>query len=655
MSTERNDCRTVYRVGDKILHREFGEGLVVEVRPRLAYDVLEVVFPDAMRRISSIHPLLAPMAAPPPPGTGREKRVEAGDEPVPLFTPRIEIERADDAAPLRQALRGPFDSSVDYLLHREADRLSVRRGFEKLLSLERVRDVERFGYQIRTCLSVLREMKGRALLADEVGLGKTIEACLILKEYVLRGLVRRALILVPASLTLQWQEELSTKFGMEASLYGRKDRWKGEDFVVCSLDTAKTVRNREAILRSHYDLVIVDEAHRLRNHQTLAWKFISALSARYVLLLTATPVQNDLRELYNLVTLLRPGTLGTYRAFRRNFMVRGDRRIPRNTDELRQLLSQVMIRNVRAKTSLPFPRRSVRTIPFDLSPGERELYDAVSGFIRGIVESRGRTERHWQFITLVLQKEIGSSPTAAARTLARIGADSRYGTARPELLRLARMAEAIDGSSKLEGLLALLRTTKEKVLLFTQFRSTLDYLAKELGARGYGTATFHGTLPLADKEEAIRLFREDRQILISTDAGGEGRNLQFARNVVNYDLPWNPMKVEQRIGRVHRLGQTQEVRIFNFAAENTVENYVLEILARKIGMFELVIGEMEMILGHFEEEHTFEHLVFQIWTSSPEQPELRRRFQDLGDRLLVAKRRYEEIQATDQEIFDAKK
>lgn len=657
--------RTTYQVGDRILHAEFGEGLIVEVRERLFFDILEVVFPSGVKRVSSIHPQIQ-MLAPPgtEPATGPRKRptsTEAAKALVKsLKAPRERLVGLDylslepESWSVVESLSEPsLDGIEPYRLHLKAAEHSLRRGFDQLVSLDHLHDVERFPYQIKACLRVLRDMKGRALLADEVGLGKTIEASIVLKEYIMRGLVHRALILVPASLTTQWREELLNKLHLNFAVHGRREGWSDAPFLIASLDTAKMTRNRDQILKGRYDMVIVDEAHRLRNHQTLAWKFVSQVSARYLLLLTATPVQNDLRELYNLVTLLKPGTLGTYRSFRKNFMIRGDKRLPRNTTDLSHLLKKVMIRTTRSSTAIPFPKRRVQTLTFPLNPQERALYDGVTDFVRQrVAAARGAELPRWHFMAMVLQKEIGSSTRAARKTLERARSDVRYRSDWEAIDRLLELARVAGDSAKLAGLKDVVSQVKDKIIVFTQFRSTLDYLNEHLTADGHSTSLFHGNLTASEKEVAIDDFRERSRILISTEAGGEGRNLQFCQTVVNWDLPWNPMKVEQRIGRVHRLGQTRDINIINFASDETVECYVLEILHRKINMFELVIGEMDMILGHFSEENTFEDTVFKIWAGSTGATDARRRFGELGDRLQLARKRYEEVREMDAQIFE---
>ncbi len=236
-----------------------------------------------------------------------------------------------------------FDAKEWFDLKTAAERLSLLDGFDRLLSLETL-DIQLFQHQEQAVRKVLQEMRGRAILADEVGLGKTIEAGVILKEYVLRGLVQRVLILVPASLVGQWRSELKEKLDLDFSV-ARTPRDFEAAKIVASIDTAKRPVHREIIQRTPWDLVIVDEAHRLRNSRTLNWKFVNGIQKKYLLLLTATPIQNDLRELYNLVTLLKPGQLKTFTQFKRAYML--DKHSPKNTYRLREALKEVLVRTSR--------------------------------------------------------------------------------------------------------------------------------------------------------------------------------------------------------------------------------------------------------------------------------------------------------------------
>jgi len=246
------------------------------------------------------------------------------------------------------------------------------------------------------------------------------------------------------------------------------------------------------------------------------------------------------------------------------------------------------------------------------------------------------------FTLMVLQKEMGSSWAAAASTLGKLSGSPDGLDPRRLKLLTARAADASRAPSKVRSLLRCVSAIgADKCIVFTQFRSTQDVIVEALRSTGIEPAVFHGELAWREKEEALDRFRAAAPVLVSTEAGGEGRNLQFCRIVINYDLPWNPMRVEQRIGRVHRLGQERPVRVINMAARGTIEAYVLEILDRKIRMFELVVGEMEEILGTWQPHGSFEDEVFRRWTESTNGRARKRRFAELAQHLVVARRLYQ--------------
>lgn len=632
---------TRYQVGQRLRHPQFGEGLVVEVHTDRGREVLEVVFDGQLRRLSAQrawdvvdgHAPAGVVAAPEPDGASAR-----APSPSRVWHPQ-------GAAAVEAWTSGEATGPTRFALRAEAERWAGWAGTARLVSLDSLRGVERFPHQIDACLKVLRDLNGRAILADEVGLGKTIEAGIVLKEYVLRGAIRTALVLVPASLCEQWRAELWEKFELDFVVSrGPAGQWGRHPFVISSLETARHERHRRRVRGANYDLVVVDEAHRLRNHLTLGWKFVNDLSPRYLLLLTATPVQNDMRELYNLATLVRPGSVGTFAQFRRDFLSGHDRRAPRNTPRLRNLLEAVMIRTRRADTNLEFPPRRVETVWVGQTPAERVLYRRISEFVadavRGDVGGPGRP--HY-FTLMVLQKEMGSSWAAAASTLERLGEHPDGLDPRRLRALAARAREVCRVPSKIRTLMRSLdRLGDEKAIVFTQFRTTLDTIVEALRGHGLEPAVFHGELGWREKEEALDRFRHQARVLVSTEAGGEGRNLQFCRNVVNYDLPWNPMRVEQRIGRVHRLGQEHPVKVVNLAARGTIEAYVLEILDKKIRMFELVVGEMEEILGTWQPHGSFEDEVFRRWTESVQPRARQRRFAELAQHLVVARRLYQQ-------------
>jgi len=370
-----------------------------------------------------------------------------------------------------------------------------------------------------------------------------------------------------------------------------------------------------------------------------------------MLLLTATPVQNDMEELFNLVSLLKPGQLHTYDRFLERFVGSRDLRVPARVPELRERLRGIMVRNRRG-IAFTLPPRRVHSLPVRLSQAERRLYDDVTGFVREAFWSRsGRLPWTARLTLIVLQREIGSSTFAVAETLGRLARSPLFSEEEHAALELLREeAQSIGSNVKAARLESFMKSVDEKVLLFTQYLRTLQYLRGVLEAQGYRVAVYHGGLSIAAKDAAVRAFREDRQVFLSTEAGGEGRNLQFARTVVNYDLPWNPLRIEQRIGRVHRLGQDREVDVVNLWAEDTIEAYLMELLDRKIHMFELVVGELDLILGNLDERRSFEDLMMDIWTLRQAE-ERRAALNRLGDALVHARDRFEAVRDRNEEIL----
>ncbi len=548
-----------------------------------------------------------------------------------------------DRAVLEAVGRGPEDGPRAWRLNGEAHRLSLVQGFDRLLSWPSLRGVTRYEHQERTALRVLREMRGRALLADEVGLGKTVEAGIVLKEYAIRGLVRRALILTPPALRTQWQEEMATKFSLPFDVLRTAKDWDDRPFLIASLDTAKRLPHATLAQGIRWDLVIVDEAHRMKNSLSRNWRFVAGLHKKYMLLLTATPIQNDMDELFNLVSLLKPGQLHTYDEYLARYVATLDHRVPARLTELRGRLRDVMVRNRRG-ISFTLPPRRVHSLAVRLTPGERRLYDDVSEFVRDAWGGpAGRLPLPARLTLIVLQREIGSSTFAAAQTLAKMEHSPLFSPSEQvRLADLSTQAAAIQDNVKAEHLRAFLRSTDEKVLVFTQYLRTLEYLRGVLEADHVPVAVYHGGLAPRAKDDAVRAFRGDRRVFLSTEAGGEGRNLQFARTIVNYDLPWNPLRIEQRIGRVHRLGQEQEVHVVNLWAPDTIEEYLIELLDRKIHMFELVVGELDLILGDLEGRKSFEDLLMDIWALK-EAEERRAALRRLGDSLVKARAQYEDV------------
>lgn len=515
------------------------------------------------------------------------------------------------------------------------ERGRLARGFERLLALDEL-DIQLYDHQRNAIRRVLQDMRGRALLADEVGLGKTIEAGVVLKEYMVRGLVRKALVLAPATLTEQWRRELLDKLRIDARLLAADDDPAADGCFIASLDTAKRSDHAARLHAVAWDAVIVDEAHRLKNRDTEAWRFVDGLRTKYLLLLTATPIQNDLEELYNMMTLLKPGVLETYSAFRHRFML--GRRWPRQVERLREYVGEVMIRATKRDCSVAFPKRVVRSVPVRLNPSEMRFYTDVLDFARRAYAHGGQAN---VLPLILLLRELCSSPLAARRTLLELGAaDGLTSALRREAVDLARRAETLaEDAAKLHAALRVIKGHGEPVVVFTEFLATQDALCRALSARGVPVERFHGGMSGEERRGAVEAFRRHGGVLVSTEAGGEGQNWQFCSAVMNYDLPWNPMRVEQRIGRVHRLGQSRDVLVINMYTQDTIEAHVYRLLHEKIRLFEQVIGDVDQILSSDEEETSLETVVGRLILDAPSERSLNDTFADLGRRLARTRRR----------------
>jgi SNF2 family DNA or RNA helicase len=507
----------------------------------------------------------------------------------------------------------------------------ARPGFETFVCMPRLR-FEPFPYQLDAAARVLRHMQGRAILADEVGLGKTIEAGIVLSELRLRGLAGRALVLAPAGLVGQWCEELERKFALPCVVADRRFEAPSDrgiaPVVVASLAAARRDRLRAELTRVSWDLLVADEAHRLKNARSVSAHLARSLRARYMLLLTATPIENRLSDLFQLVTLVRPGLLGSAAEFRARHG-RGDGTAVRNLASLQLALRELMVRHRRSEITVMLPRRLAETIRVAPCAEEEDLYLAISSRVR----EEARDAPTTRLLTLrSVQQLAGSSPWACAETLAKLG-----------WCDLAERAARVSSSAKAGALLDLLarhRARGEKVIVFTAFRRTLEALHALLRDHGFDIAVYHGSLPRAEKDAAVARFADAAGVLLSTEAAGEGRNLQFCHVMINFDLPWNPMQLEQRLGRIHRIGQRHDVQLTNLVSRGTLEERLLEVLQAKINLFELVVGELDMILGRVGDELDFETLVFRHYVDSRDEGEFASRLEEVGEELARARVAY---------------
>jgi hypothetical protein len=542
---------------------------------------------------------------------------------------------------------------------------------------------------------------GGAVLADEVGLGKTVEAGLVLAQLAAEG-KPRAVILVPATLRAQWREELRSKFGLDADVIdgdtcrlAERQGLKTNPFdtggiVICSHQFA-AMRTGE-LERVPWDVAVIDEAHRLRNayrkdHRT-GQALRRGLRRCPKLLLTATPLQNDLMELLGLAAFIDDALLGTEETFRLQYAT-GEMTEEKSAD-LKARLAPVVIRTLRRQVREYVKYTARRSIVEDFAPSaeEQALYDRVSDYLRREDTHAVPMARRALFI-LVYRKILASSSFALSATLERLadsldaklaGAECSAqadlaldldgfseeleelldddAPARPrgsavvrqmtseleELRECARMARGIKRNAKgdalVRGLDRCFTVSKacgwpEKAVVFTEFRRTQDYLAKLLVSRGYSVTCLSGDVSGTEKRAAlVEEFRDTTQIFLMTEAGAEGLNLQFCNLVVNFDLPWNPQRVEQRIGRCHRYGQQRDVLVLNFLNRaNAADARLYELLAQKLALFDGVFGSSDEILGALGSGIDFEKRVLDIYQSCRSADEIDQAFAKLRGEL----------------------
>ncbi len=561
--------------------------------------------------------------------------------PLPPVPVRLEV------PPLEfQETTFPLADLRNYALRERAALWWISNQSDDLLCLPHCR-LERLDYQLRTALRVLGPLRGRALLSDEVGLGKTIEAGLVLKELLTRGMVKRFLVLTVPSLVDQWEEELSDKFGLATATTNHADArtdaqqfWRENPGLIASLHTLKQPAQLEIARQVHWDILIVDEAHYLRNSESQAWQAVNALPRQFLLLLTATPVQNSLEELYNLVTLLQPGQLPSPKEFRARFIDAKRPRQPREPEELRRLLGQVMIRNTRANAGLQLPPRRAETVLFEPDEAERTFWQQWETEFRACLARLSASQASlWGRLLL---QAAGSSPAAWRDALEKF----------PDRVaaRAWREQAPLEPSWQRKcELLAPLTRAEGGAVIFTQFLHTQAALADQLRRASVQTFVINGATPPAERQPLTEEFHRVGGALLLTHSGTEGRNLQFSHRLANFDLPWNPMEIEQRIGRLHRLGQQHPVRIYNFVQAGTLQEHLLQILQEKLNLFELVVGETGLVLGERFSSDEFAEEVLRRWRDS--EGRVAEALAGLGDELAAARAAYGEVRKLDETLF----
>jgi len=503
-----------------------------------------------------------------------------------------------------------FESSELLDLKVKAEEMNHDTEINELLSYNLIEKnlAYKLPYQIDGALKILRDFNGSALLADEVGLGKTITSGLVVKECITRGFAKKILILTPPSLVNQWQHELKDKFELDFKVIEKDSDWDNATLALASIDKVKIFDKNTGDFKhkkAHqisWDLLMVDEAHKLKEKNTIRWKFVDRLQKKRFLLITATPFQNDLFELYNLLHLLKKGHLGTIKEFRKKFLHNGNKRYPLNPKVLREKLEEVMIRRKRSETNVDYKKRIPKIIQVDLTEKEKIIYDKTCELLKEQYFSATGNQINGRLIVFALLPKITSSSKSAIESLTRIADDEKYHFKTRQFARnILGDYHDLKVDSKMEAMMKIVKekikdNPKEKILIYTKHPTTVDYMVENLMPYGLKITEFKGGLTRDEKYEKIMEFKKKSQIMICTDAGAEGLNLQFCRVLINYDLPWNPMSVEQRIGRLDRIGQQHDMEIYSLATKGTMEEYVVDLIINKMCCVGLVIGELPIIL-----------------------------------------------------------
>ena len=633
-------------------------------------------------------------------------KVAFGMEEAPMDVPEANLRPDDSLDPYERVLDGKDPGPIELTrLTTFSHYLMNEHKNNDLVALDTAR-VDVKPHQVSVIHRVVSNYPHRFLLCDEVGLGKTIEAGMIMKELRARGLADRVLIIVPSNLKRQWQFELKSKFNEifsildSSTLRVAANDGTGENpfarfkSVIVSEAWISDPKNATEVEKVAWDLVIVDEAHHARRHRdrtsTRLYDLVNRLTDsaqfpdRAVLFLTATPMQLHSYELYSLIEMIDPTLFPSYEDFLahsskvvklkqlanqidsvahlddleeesieelaewlklsseevRHFLISESKSeiLERLGKEHR--LTEVLIRNRKAKV-LGFMERRAFRWDVELTAEEEEIIDQIEDYVEsGYRAADASGAQAIGFLMTTFQKMTASSLSTIKESLIRrrnrllandpvaddleednralledleiefeesgiVQTDQNFDKS-VELKKLNKLIgslEQIKIDSKALVLISKMKSLAEdevpKVLIFTEYRATQAYLADLLEKEGWGVNLFHGSQSAMQRDNSVESFRNGvgPQVLISTEAGAEGRNFQFCHLLVNYDLPWNPMTVEQRIGRIDRMGQQNIVMVFNFCVKNSIEERVLEVLDRRINLFENTIGGLDPILG----------------------------------------------------------
>ena len=559
-----------------------------------------------------------------------------------------------------------FDGDAEkFFLFVESRRIRNAFQFDPLYAVN-VSQVDPLPHQIDAVYyHALKNPRLRFLIADDPGAGKTIMAGLIIKELKYRGLIKKILIVAPGHLKYQWLREMKEKFHEHFKIADRdmmdsswgQNIFDEEDHLITSIDFVKQDDVISSIKESHWDLIIVDEAHKMSAYKygekiTKTRRYLFGETASeisdYLLFLTATPHRGDDENFRLFLDLLEPGFFADTAMLAESIQAKDNPLFIRRLKEDMKNFNGEPI----------FPPRTVTTMQFNLSDEEKELYNAVTSYVQvHFNKALAKEKRNVVFAMIILQRRLASSVRAVRKSLIRrrnrlqdlydqsekiidsdisvskylddLAENERWKQEEELLLRLTSaesreelkveidmldnltaLAKEVEDKQVETKLLELqsvinqqdIKKNKKKLLIFTEARDTLEYLIEKIKSWGFTTTQIHGLMKMNDRIDAEKEFQNTAQILIATEAAGEGINLQFCSLMVNYDIPWNPNRLEQRMGRIHRYGQQEEVFIYNLVAKDTREGSIL------IRLFE----KMESMKDKLGSERVFD-VIGEIW------------------------------------------
>jgi hypothetical protein len=480
--------------------------------------------------------------------------VEAIPEDVTFFSDAMdfadrEIERADMLAREKEWLAELYSGRLDLALVRTP-----------------LYDFQMEGALFLAC-------RGRSILGDDMGLGKTVQTLAAVEILARERGVRRVLVVAPASVKYQWETEIK-KFTdrpvqvIEGGIDERREQYAAETFYKL-VNYEQVVRDREVINDWKPDLIVLDEAQRIKNWEAKTSREVKKLKSRYAIVLTGTPLENKLEELYSIVQFVDERRFGPAFQFLHDHRVldeHGNLKGYRNLDKIRERLAPVFLRRTRSEVLGQLPPRTDNTIFVELADAQRVPYEEQRVALARLLQKN--------YLTDLDRKRI-----LAAVVNMRMVCDSLF-----LLDKQSRVSPKLDEFAEL---VADITTEDHKAVVFSQWETMILEAAKVLDARGVGYAVLHGGLAGKDRKEALERFKSDPacKVFLSTDAGGTGLNLQTADTVVNLELTWNPAVLEQRIARIHRMGQDRPVRVVNLVTRGTIEERVLRTLEAKQNLF----------------------------------------------------------------------